>query len=340
VNPVQNSNPNSNANPDEQGDGRRERQVAQRVFAAEFNAASHHVKEEGTYGPSFVVSPFGSRVNRLFAVGVLTSMEAVGASGDRWRAQVVDPTGVFNVYAGQYEPEATAQLTEIRPPAVVAIVGKSRTYSPETGVTYVSVRPESVHVVEKADRDAWILDTARHSLQRLDALKEAQKMETPTPKALEDLGYPKDVAEGVCKAIEHYGKADLARYAVLVRDALESLLPGAVEKMATAPDFAPAATGFGAPPKAAAAPHAAAPAHAAKAPQPAAPAKPAPGSAHEDLVMALCEKLDDGKGAPWEDVVAEAAKKGIGESEVEECLNALMDKGQVYEPVLGRLKRT
>src|SRR5438552_17078616 len=92
------------------GEGRRERQVAQRVFAAEFNAAAHHVKEEGTYGPSFVVSPFGAKVNRLFAVGVLTTVEGVGQTGDRSRAQVVDPTGTFNVYAGQDEPEATAQL--------------------------------------------------------------------------------------------------------------------------------------------------------------------------------------------------------------------------------------
>src|SRR5581483_9512302 len=287
VNPVANANEEMQG---EAGDGRAKREVAQRVFAAEFNAAAHSFKESGDRSPTFVVSPFGAKVNRLFAVGVLTSTESVGASGDRYRAQVVDPTGVFNVYAGQYEPEATAQLTEIRPPAVVAIVGKSRTYQPESGVTYVSVRPESIHAVAKADRDAWILDTARHSMQRLDALREAQKMETPTP------------------------------------NALESLLPGGAEKMGAVPEFAPAAASMPAP----------------KAAAPKAPAAPpkAAASANEDVVMALCEKLDDGKGAPWEDVVAEAARKGIGEAEVEECLNALMDKGQVYEPVLGRLKRT
>jgi DNA replicative helicase MCM subunit Mcm2 (Cdc46/Mcm family) len=61
---------------------------------------------------------------------------------------------------------------------------------------------------------------------------------------------------------------------------------------------------------------------------------------HQELILALAEKLDDGKGAPWEDIVAEASKKGVKEAEVEECLNDLMDKGQIYEPVLGRLKRT
>src|SRR5438067_4220294 len=226
------------------GEGRRERQVAQRVFAAEFNQASHHVKEEGTYGPSFVVSPYGAKVNRLFAVGVLTSVEAVGQAGDRYRAQVVDPTGTFNVYAGQYEPEATQQLMDIKPPAVVAIVGKSRAYSPEEGVTYVSVRPEQVRAVEKADRDAWVLETAKHSMLRLDAMREALQMEpAPTQKKLEELGFSKDVAEGVVRAIEHYGKPEIAKQVAVVRDALESLLPGgAGERIAAMPEFAPAAS--------------------------------------------------------------------------------------------------
>ena len=311
-------------------DGRPQREVAQRVFAAEFNDAKHSYKESGDRSPTFVVSPYGAKVNRLFAVGVLTSVEGVGQSGDRYRAQVVDPTGTFNVYAGQYEPEATAQLVDIRPPAVVAVVGKSRAYTTPEGATYVSVRPESIRTVEKADRDAWVLETARHSLQRLDAIKEAVKMEAPTQKALEDLGFPKDVAEGVTKAIEHYGKADLQRYAAIVRDALESLAPGAAERQLAEPSFAtPAAP---APGPAAAPRPAAAPAKA--------PPAPAQDNPHEPLILSLAEKLDDGKGAPWEDIVSEAARKGVGEAAVEETLNALMDKGLIYEPVLGRLKRT
>jgi RPA family protein len=354
VNPVQSTPPASNAAEGMDGEGRPQREVAQRVFAAEFNDASFSFKESGDRSPTFVVSKMGAKINRLFAVGILTSVEAVGQSGDRWRAQVVDPTGTFNVYTGQYEPEATAQLMDIRPPAVVAVVGKSRTYQPETGVTYVSVRPESIRVVEKADRDAWTLDVVKHGLMRLDAMREAQKLEPPTPKALEDLGYPKDLAEGVCKAIEHYGKPDLARYATMLRDALESLLPGAAERMSAEPDFAPAAAAY-TPPATRTAP-APVPATAAKGPAPvatthAAPApatKAAPPAAakkpdenpHEELILSLAEKLDDGKGAPWEDIVAEAAKKGVREEAVEECLNGLMDKGQIYEPVLGRLKRT
>ncbi|HVL47014.1 MAG TPA: hypothetical protein VM889_00485, partial [Candidatus Thermoplasmatota archaeon] len=70
------------------------------------------------------------------------------------------------------------------------------------------------------------------------------------------------------------------------------------------------------------------------------PAADARKSEVEDQVHALTESLDDGKGAPWEDIVAEAAKRKVTEAEVEEALNSLMDKGLIYEPVLGRLKRT
>lgn len=322
--------------PEGQADARRERQVAQRVFAAEFNDAKHHVKEDGTYGPSYVVSPFGAKVNRLFAVGVLTSVEGVGQTGDRYRAAVVDPTGTFTLFAGQYEPEATAQLMDIRPPAVVAIVGKSRAYTTQEGATYVNIRPESIRTVEKADRDAWVVETARHSMLRLEAIKEVSQMEPPTAKALEDLGFPKDVAEGTLRAIEHYGKADLQRYAAIIRDALESLAPGASERVGAEPEFAAAAPAAA---TAAAAPRASA--SAAIAPAKAVPKAAAPAeNPNEPLILSLAEKMDDGKGAPWEDIVSEAAKKGVSEASVEECLNALMDKGLIYEPVLGRLKRT
>jgi hypothetical protein len=40
-----------------------------------------------------------------------------------------------------------------------------------------------------------------------------------------------------------------------------------------------------------------------------------------------------------EELVAKAAQEGITGNELEEMTSSLMDKGLVYEPVLGRLKR-
>jgi DNA replicative helicase MCM subunit Mcm2 (Cdc46/Mcm family) len=60
----------------------------------------------------------------------------------------------------------------------------------------------------------------------------------------------------------------------------------------------------------------------------------------EERVQALVKQLDDGKGAAWEAIIAEAAKTGLAEGDVEEAINSLLDKGLVYEPVLGRLRPT
>ncbi|HUR68169.1 MAG TPA: hypothetical protein VM370_02905 [Candidatus Thermoplasmatota archaeon] len=317
--------------PSADGEERPQREVAQRVFASEFNDAKHSYKESGDRSPKYVVSPFGAKINRMFAVGVLTSVEPGGNQAGSYKAQVVDPTGTFYVWAGQYEPEAASQLADIRPPAIVALVGKGNAREADQGVTYVNVRPESIRVVERNERDAWVLETARHSMMRLDALREAQKLEAPTAAKLEELGFPKDVSEGVMKAIEHYGKADLAKYAQVIRDALETLLPGGAEKIAAEPSFAPAAATYQAP--AAAAARAASPAATT-------PPKGSAENPHKDVVLGFIERRDEGKGAPWEDIVSEAGKKGIKEADVEECLNALMDDGLIYEPVLGRLKKT
>ncbi|MFB6218843.1 MAG: hypothetical protein ABEH77_06640, partial [Halobacteriaceae archaeon] len=61
---------------DDDGPGRRE--VARRVFAAEYDDADYSYSEsDEERAPNYVVVPTGARVNRLFAVGVLTETEAV-----------------------------------------------------------------------------------------------------------------------------------------------------------------------------------------------------------------------------------------------------------------------
>jgi len=60
----------------------------------------------------------------------------------------------------------------------------------------------------------------------------------------------------------------------------------------------------------------------------------------EDVILAIIDQLDDsGKGAPWDDIVDEAGKQGIQKTELEELTNSLLDKGLIYEPVLGKMKR-
>ncbi len=290
------------------------REVAWRVFSAEYNSSNKEFKGEGERAPTYVITPLGAMVNRVFIVGVLTDRENIGTPQEPlWRARVADPTGTFYVSAGQYQPEAALALSKIEPPAFVAIVGKSRTYSPEEGTMYVSVRPEKIVVVDGDLRDYWVLETAQATLKRIAAMEDAKEMEAPSVEELVKLGHSKALSEGVIRSLEHYKDLDLARYKGVVIEALEELLPERraepvmPEVETSSPDEIEVEN---------------------------------EDVDKEEQVLQVIDKLDKGgKGAPWDGIVQDAAKIKIEKTELEEIINSLLDKGLIYEPVLGKMKR-
>ncbi len=293
------------------------REVAWRLFAGEYNDASLEVEGQGERAPSYVVTPLGAKVNRIFVVGVITDIENVGTDMQpMWRARVSDPTGTFHVYAGQYQPEAAAALSKLKPPVFGAIVGKSRVYRPDSGGVYTSIRPEVIKAVDERVRDFWILEACRSLRKRLDAVAEAQKMEPLTQEGLTSVGVKAALAEGIVQAVGHYGKADLARYTAMLAESLRYLLPEFREERP--PEAEPIVT------------------EPAK-PEPKEPEEP---TADEDRVLEVIAGLDkDGKGAPWEGILDAAGKAGVSKDKLEEAINSLLDKGLIYEPILGRMKK-
>ncbi|HHT76020.1 MAG TPA: glycerol dehydrogenase, partial [Euryarchaeota archaeon] len=202
------------------------REPAWRVFASEFNASTLEIKGEGEKAPSYVVTPLGAMVNRLFIVGILTDIQNLGTEQEPyWRATVSDGTDRFYIYAGKYAPEASSALAKIEPPSFVAVIGKSRTYSSDEGKFYVSVRAEKVLSVDEGIKDNWLLETIRATLRRIDAMEEALQMETPSVQSLVNLGFPASLADGVVRAVEHYQNPDVNRFRGTVLEALEQLLP-------------------------------------------------------------------------------------------------------------------
>ena len=150
------------------------REVARRAFAAEFNDASYTFKEsDDERAPVYSLLPTGQRANRVFVAGTLTETEDVGEDSEYWRGRIVDPTGTFFSYAGQYQPEAASALRETETPAYVSVVGKPRTYETDEGDTNVSLRPESITVVDAATRDRWVVETAERTLERIEAFEGA-----------------------------------------------------------------------------------------------------------------------------------------------------------------------
>jgi RPA family protein len=153
------------------GNGRTNREPGKRAFAAEYADATEMFKEsDDERAPKFAVLPTGERANRVFVVGTLTEAQDIAKSDDDeyWQARVVDPTGAFYVYAGQYQPEAMNALRGIETPEFVAVVGKPRSWQTDDGEIRTSITPESVTVVDQATRNRWVIETAELTMARID----------------------------------------------------------------------------------------------------------------------------------------------------------------------------
>jgi len=146
------------------------REVARRVFAREFNDATYTFKEsDDELAPRYALLPTGKRANRVFFVGTLTETEDVGQDSEYWQGRIVDPDGgTFFTYAGQYQPDAASMLRELEAPEYVAVVGKPRTFEADDGDVNVSVRPESITVVDESTRNYWVVETAEQTLERVE----------------------------------------------------------------------------------------------------------------------------------------------------------------------------
>src|SRR5450759_5729817 len=102
----------------------KQREVARRLYAKELQGSTLFYKEhDDAYAPQYLITPTGAKCNRVFVVGTLTEKEDVGTEAEFWRGRIVDPTGAFFVYAGQYQPEAAQVLAKTTPPEFIAVVG-------------------------------------------------------------------------------------------------------------------------------------------------------------------------------------------------------------------------
>ena len=299
------------------------REAAWRVFAGEYNDSTVEIKGEGEMTPSYVVTPLGAKVNRLFIIGVLTDVENISESGDLVRGHVSDPTGVFTLYSGQYQQDATNALSSIEVPAFVAVIGKARTYTPEEGSLYVSIRPERVLEVNADTRDQWILETCECTKDRIEAVVEAMKMNQSNAYDLRKLGYSRELSEGIVAALKNYENIDVNKYLTLIRESLQYLTPSRetlpdikidekidekkekekvkeVETKTDKDDF----------------------------------------EEIENTVLETIKEIEGKDGASWDAITMKCEKAGLDKDSIEEALTSLMDKGLIYEPILGTIKTT
>jgi RPA family protein len=344
-----------------------EREIAWRIFAHEFNKSNLYISEGDERAPNYIITPTGVKCNRLFIIGVVTEVENIGKDNNLWRGRIADPTGVFTLYAGQYQPEAAIFLSELEAPAYVALVGKARKYEPEDGNVYLSVRPEEINAADEKQRDMWVIETAERTFERIKIMEDALDSGlsgTQLKEYLETKVKNPAFINGIVHAIRHYKNLDriLPELKNSVIHAVKTItsdsgiiydnLPG---KLASKP---------------------AGPA------QPMEPLQDKPGiqeqsidltksKVHEqkevetdfteeleekpqipvqkkeeppepepkEIIASIIDQLDIGKGTSFSGVIETALKAGIGAEIAESAIKELMDEGRCYEPKIGTLRK-
>lgn len=283
------------------------REVAKRVFAREFEACRELEKLERSDSeaadsktPNLLISPLGLILNRVFVVGVVTELDNIGTQSEMWKARIVDPTGAFTVYAGQYQPEASIFFSTVQVPAFIALTGKARTYEPEPGSVFVSIRAEEINIVDEETRNRWVVDTAEQTVERLEVFSDALTSEYRGEKLREYLlekGISSELTEGIVIALERERSPD--EFAKLLKS---SIREGLKTLDLDSEDSADA-----------------------KADQ-------------KEFVLELLREMGGTKGVDYAAFMDAAASRGISEQVVEEVIRFLLAGGQCYEPKIGIIR--
>ncbi|MGZ4943322.1 MAG: hypothetical protein ACXV6K_03480 [Halobacteriota archaeon] len=308
------------------------REPAWRIFAHEFNQSTLQYKEDDERGPTYVISPTGAQINRMFVVGVLTEVEDVRSSHDLWRARVADPTGSFTVYAGQYQAEAAGFLAQAEAPQFVSLLGRGRLYT-RNETTYASIWPKEVISTTELVRNNWIINTAERTLDRLEALKIAASsgvQDEALREVLRAHSVHPALVEGVVRATAHYKAADvIADMLPTIAAALDTVgephgFAPATETPRSSHDVREKADGDGSTQE--------------RQESTETEGTPDALAVNKEHVVEMMRTLDSGSGVPYDVLIESLEARGLHEADVEEAVQELMDDGKCYEPKIGILK--
>jgi RPA family protein len=301
------------------------REPAWRVTAREIESSLEEERGVGERAAGYVLSPFGSRMNRVVLAGALSPAEPVGRDEPPtfWRARLSDPTGAVAVTAGSFQPRAMAQLRAARESRPAIVVGKVHLYRGRDAVAYVSVRAEAVRSVAEHDERAVLADIVRHTLDRLDLLERLEK----------EPGVPEETLrrDGTPSAWIHAARDSLRRYPSVDRAAFRRELAVAVRRVAGEPG----------PPRTAPTPTTVTITRS----PPSRPPPPPPTAAEREeeavfltLLDEIAEVSVDGY-ADLREVLSRLEAQGVVGDRAETVLNRLEEEGVVEEPIVGKLRR-
>ena len=207
------------------------RQSAIRIFAQEYSDSNLPLEGVGEYAPSFIITKLGAKINRALFGGVIDRFERRdGDNGPSYSGQLRDATGgVHRFQIAPFQPELHADAEELLARFesgdrfLMMMVGRARWFESDDGGIFTSFRAEEFCIVEREVYVNWLVETSSATLRRLAAYSASLGSDNNSD-ALESVGVPSDLIEGLILSKEHYGDFDPESYRVGVLQGLSMAL--------------------------------------------------------------------------------------------------------------------
>lgn len=247
------------------------------------------------------ITPSGARVFRALISGVM--MDKIPLKSDDtplYKIRVSDPTGGLDIIIGKYDPEILPMVEKMECPSFVTVIGKVRITRKNNDSNNITLKPESITVCSREEKDHWLLRSSRDILARRWVMQGRGPLPNgyATPSDTEEPRGGEEVIENLdsimMDTLRSVDRDFFSRALEMVRDEEQS---GHSTEDTEEQD-----------------------------PQ------------LEEDVLQMIRSMDSGDGARWDQMVEYIEEKRLSRDIIEEVISDLLDRGVLYEPVLGYLK--
>jgi RPA family protein len=300
------------------------REPAWRVVTREIESSLEEERGTAERSASYLLSPFGARMNRVLLSGTLSPAEPIGRDPSQpfWRARLTDPTGAVAVTAGSFQPRAMGQLRAADAPRPAIVVGKVHLYRGRDGTAFVSVRAEALRTVGEAEERAVLSEAVEQTLDRLDLLDRLARDPDPPPASPAAEGGPALWTAAARESLRRYPDADRPQFRRELTRAVRHVAGISLPGLAPEP-----------PPNVGIRRDAPVPVR-----SPPSPAE----RAEESLVLEFLDQVAEASLDAYADrreLLARVGSRGLDSDRAEEVLTRLEDEGVIEEPIVGKLRR-
>ncbi len=265
------------------------------------SSTREEVVVDDEYQRTLFISITGARMFRVAISGILMDKVDIGSEGSPlFRLRIADPTGGISFTVGRYNPQLQAKMDELKTTYPVIVIGKLTSFISKKGEEVVTINPEEVRHISKDERSQWNLLAVRDAMARLWKLGGRG----PLPGRWMEVIRPDDPRGG--EEVD-----EMARN--MVKDTLRFLNKSTFAKELDRASLGPREIRIDS-------------------------EGSDPLEEYENLVLNMINDLDRGDGTRWDELVDYVDKNRLSRDVIEEVISNLLDKGMIYEPVLGYLK--